>query len=398
MPGDLHKLWRTRDPKGYHVEYGYSCMGYEIAGGLGVKLAAPEREVYVLVGDGSYLMLSSELVTAVQEGREADDRARRQPRLQLDRLAVALARHRRLRHALPLPPQRLPAASTANDRGDYLPVDLAANAESLGAQVIRAGLDRRASRGAGGGEGGIGDDGDRDRGRPLRGRARLRELVGRARWRRSRASSRCAPHGSGTRPRARTSGATCDRRGRDGSGRGRPLPERARDAALRGARRTRATSAASRATSPPGSPGSASGRRSPRASAPRGTASTFARGSPERGSTSASSPPIRTGRRRRPSARSGRRIASRSRSTAGRRRQTGSSRPTDFDPEEVAGARLLYATGTGLAQSPSRETTLAALRAHRGTTIFDLDWRPTLWEDSSEYPSLRPKRSPPPTS
>lgn len=68
MPGDLHKLWRTRDPKGYHVEYGYSCMGYEIAGGLGVKLAAPEREVYVMVGDGSYLMMAQELVTAVQEG------------------------------------------------------------------------------------------------------------------------------------------------------------------------------------------------------------------------------------------------------------------------------------------------------------------------------------------
>src|SRR6188472_1713456 len=68
MPGDLHKLWRTRDPKGYHVEYGYSCMGYEIAGGLGVKMAAPDREVYVLVGDGSYLMLSSEIVTCVQEG------------------------------------------------------------------------------------------------------------------------------------------------------------------------------------------------------------------------------------------------------------------------------------------------------------------------------------------
>jgi 3D-(3,5/4)-trihydroxycyclohexane-1,2-dione acylhydrolase (decyclizing) len=67
MPGDLHKLWRTRDPKGYHVEYGYSCMGYEIAGGIGVKLAAPEREVVVLVGDGSYLMLPGELVTAVQE-------------------------------------------------------------------------------------------------------------------------------------------------------------------------------------------------------------------------------------------------------------------------------------------------------------------------------------------
>ena len=67
MPGDLHKLWRTRDPKGYHVEYGYSCMGYEIAGGIGVKLAAPEREVVVLVGDGSYLMMPGELVTAVQE-------------------------------------------------------------------------------------------------------------------------------------------------------------------------------------------------------------------------------------------------------------------------------------------------------------------------------------------
>jgi 3D-(3,5/4)-trihydroxycyclohexane-1,2-dione acylhydrolase (decyclizing) len=68
MPGDLHKLWRTRDPKGYHVEYGYSCMGYEIAGALGVKMAAPDREVFSLVGDGSYLMMSSEIVTAVQEG------------------------------------------------------------------------------------------------------------------------------------------------------------------------------------------------------------------------------------------------------------------------------------------------------------------------------------------
>ncbi|HKY93641.1 MAG TPA: thiamine pyrophosphate-dependent enzyme, partial [Nevskiaceae bacterium] len=67
MPGDLHKLWRTRDPKGYHVEYGFSTMGYEIAGGLGVKMAAPDRDVFVLVGDGSYLMLAQELVTAVQE-------------------------------------------------------------------------------------------------------------------------------------------------------------------------------------------------------------------------------------------------------------------------------------------------------------------------------------------
>lgn len=68
LPGDLHKLWRTRDPKGYHMEYGYSCMGYEIAGGLGVKMAAPDREVYIMVGDGSYLMMAQEIVTALQEG------------------------------------------------------------------------------------------------------------------------------------------------------------------------------------------------------------------------------------------------------------------------------------------------------------------------------------------
>jgi 3D-(3,5/4)-trihydroxycyclohexane-1,2-dione acylhydrolase (decyclizing) len=68
MPGDLHKLWRTRDPKGYHVEYGYSTMGYEIPGGIGTKLAAPDREVFVLVGDGSYLMSPGELTTAISEG------------------------------------------------------------------------------------------------------------------------------------------------------------------------------------------------------------------------------------------------------------------------------------------------------------------------------------------
>jgi 3D-(3,5/4)-trihydroxycyclohexane-1,2-dione acylhydrolase (decyclizing) len=68
LPGDLHKLWRTRDPKGYHMEYGYSCMGYEIAGGLGVKMAAPDREVYVMIGDGSYLMMAQEIHTSIQEG------------------------------------------------------------------------------------------------------------------------------------------------------------------------------------------------------------------------------------------------------------------------------------------------------------------------------------------
>ena len=68
LPGELHKFWRARQPGGYHVEYGYSCMGYEIAGGLGAKLAAPGRELYVMVGDGSYLMMNSELATAVTMG------------------------------------------------------------------------------------------------------------------------------------------------------------------------------------------------------------------------------------------------------------------------------------------------------------------------------------------
>jgi 3D-(3,5/4)-trihydroxycyclohexane-1,2-dione acylhydrolase (decyclizing) len=68
LPGDLHKLWRTKKPGGYHLEYGYSCMGYEIAAGLGAKMADPDREVYVLVGDGSYLMMAQEIVTSLQEG------------------------------------------------------------------------------------------------------------------------------------------------------------------------------------------------------------------------------------------------------------------------------------------------------------------------------------------
>ncbi|MGA2920613.1 MAG: 3D-(3,5/4)-trihydroxycyclohexane-1,2-dione acylhydrolase (decyclizing) [Candidatus Sulfotelmatobacter sp.] len=68
LPGDLHKLWRTRQPGSYHMEYGNSCMGYEIAGGLGAKMADPSREVYVLVGDGSYLMMAQEIVTSLQEG------------------------------------------------------------------------------------------------------------------------------------------------------------------------------------------------------------------------------------------------------------------------------------------------------------------------------------------
>ena len=70
LPGELHKLWRTQQPGGYHVEYGYSCMGYEIAGGLGVKLARHDAEVFVMVGDGSYLMMNSELATSVALGHK----------------------------------------------------------------------------------------------------------------------------------------------------------------------------------------------------------------------------------------------------------------------------------------------------------------------------------------
>jgi 3D-(3,5/4)-trihydroxycyclohexane-1,2-dione acylhydrolase (decyclizing) len=68
LPGDLQKLWKTSFDRGYHVEYGYSCMGYEIAGGIGVKMALPESEVYVMVGDGSYLMMNSEILSSVMLG------------------------------------------------------------------------------------------------------------------------------------------------------------------------------------------------------------------------------------------------------------------------------------------------------------------------------------------
>ena len=138
MPGDLHKLWRTRDPKGYHVEYGYSCMGYEIAGGLGVKLAAPEREVYVMVGDGSYLMMPSEIVTAVQEGVKltivlVDNRGFAS--------IGALSRSLGTDGFGTLYRYRTDGSLSTDsaDSGAHLPVDLAANAESLGARVIRAG-------------------------------------------------------------------------------------------------------------------------------------------------------------------------------------------------------------------------------------------------------------------
>ncbi len=132
IPGDLHRLWRVREPGGYHVEYGYSCMGYEIAGGLGVKLAAPERDVYVLVGDGSFLMMAQELVTAVQEGIK---------------LIVVLVDNHGFASIGTLSEsvgsQRFGTAHRRRDmrtgrlEGEVLPVDLVANAASLGVAARR---------------------------------------------------------------------------------------------------------------------------------------------------------------------------------------------------------------------------------------------------------------------
>ena len=147
MPGDLHKLWRTRDRKGYHVEYGFSCMGYEIAGGLGVKLAAldqaalddgrgeegGDRDVFVMVGDGSYLMMNTELVTAVAEGvKIIVVLVQNHGYASIGNLSESLGSQRfgtRYRYR---------SAASGRLDGDPLPVDLAANAASLGADVISA--------------------------------------------------------------------------------------------------------------------------------------------------------------------------------------------------------------------------------------------------------------------
>jgi 3D-(3,5/4)-trihydroxycyclohexane-1,2-dione acylhydrolase (decyclizing) len=131
MPGDLQLLWRARDPKQYHVEYGYSCMGFEIAGALGIKMADPTREVYALVGDGSYLMMAQEIVTAVADGLK---------------LVIVLVQNHGFASigalSESLGSQRFGTSyryrgGDDDYDGGYLPVDLAANAESLGAAVIR---------------------------------------------------------------------------------------------------------------------------------------------------------------------------------------------------------------------------------------------------------------------
>jgi 3D-(3,5/4)-trihydroxycyclohexane-1,2-dione acylhydrolase (decyclizing) len=131
LPGDLHKLWRTPNPGGYHLEYGYSCMGYEIAGGLGVKMADPQREVYVLVGDGSYLMMAQEIVTSLQEGYK---------------LNIVLLDNHGFSSIGGLSRSCGNEGMGTNYRyrrgekydGEILPVDFAANAASLGAWATRA--------------------------------------------------------------------------------------------------------------------------------------------------------------------------------------------------------------------------------------------------------------------
>ncbi len=136
MPGDLHKLWRARHPKQFHLEYGYSCMGYEIAGGLGVKLAAPEREVTVIVGDGSYLMLSSDLATAVQEGLKLIiilwDNGGFKSIGALSRSMGQEGFGTRFIH----PQEGVLVGDAAGDAATPLAIDFAANARSLGADVI----------------------------------------------------------------------------------------------------------------------------------------------------------------------------------------------------------------------------------------------------------------------
>ncbi len=133
LPGDLHRLWRSKQPKTYHMEYGFSCMGYEVAGAFGVKLADPEREVHAIVGDGSFLMLHSELLTSIQEGLKINvvllDNHGYQciHNLQREHGSAGFGNEFRYRDA---------ASGALN--GEYVPIDFAAFAQSLGAEVFKA--------------------------------------------------------------------------------------------------------------------------------------------------------------------------------------------------------------------------------------------------------------------
>ncbi|MFG2894469.1 3D-(3,5/4)-trihydroxycyclohexane-1,2-dione acylhydrolase (decyclizing) [Streptomyces sp. NPDC048248] len=133
MPGDLQQLWRARDPKAYHVEYAYSCMGYEVAAGVGAKMADPSREVVVLVGDGSYLMMAQEIVTMVSEGLKVIIvLVQNHGFASIGALSESLGSQRFGTQ------YRFRDEETRQLDGGVLPVDLAANAASLGADVLHA--------------------------------------------------------------------------------------------------------------------------------------------------------------------------------------------------------------------------------------------------------------------
>lgn len=132
-PGDLHKLWRSRDPRSYHMEYGYSTMGYEIPGGIGTKLADPSREVFVVIGDGSYLMMPQEIVTCVREGIKLNLILINNHGFQsIGGLSESIGSSGFGTHYKYRDP------TTGQYTGDILPIDFAANARSLGAEVIEA--------------------------------------------------------------------------------------------------------------------------------------------------------------------------------------------------------------------------------------------------------------------
>ena len=137
LPGDLHKLWRTKSSKSFHLEYGYSCMGYEIAGGLGAKMADPSREIYVMVGDGSYLMLAQEIVTSIQENFKItiiliDNNGYKS----IGSLSRSLGSEGFGTRFLYRNQNSDKIDGDEVQSGEYLPVDLATNAKSLGAEVI----------------------------------------------------------------------------------------------------------------------------------------------------------------------------------------------------------------------------------------------------------------------
>lgn len=137
LPGDLHKLWRTKNSKGFHLEYGYSCMGYEIAGGLGAKMAYPEREVFVMVGDASYLMLAQEIVTSVQEALKLiiiliDNNGYKS----IGSLSRSIGSNGFGTRFLFRDSKSGQVEGDLTSEASYLPVNLAENARSLGAHVI----------------------------------------------------------------------------------------------------------------------------------------------------------------------------------------------------------------------------------------------------------------------